>query len=38
MFTAGTDGETIQIDTLDFSTILAERADGTGVLRNVLPV
>jgi uncharacterized protein (TIGR03083 family) len=37
-FTAGTDGETITIDTLDFITILAERAEGTGVLRHTLPL
>jgi len=37
-YTAGTGGEVISIDTLAFITILAERAEGTGVLRNTLPL
>ncbi|HUC32778.1 MAG TPA: maleylpyruvate isomerase family mycothiol-dependent enzyme [Ilumatobacteraceae bacterium] len=37
-FTQGTDGEHVAIDTVDFMLILAERADGEGVLRNKLPL
>ena len=37
-FTSGAGGESIQIDTLGFMTILAERAEGTGVLRHTLPL
>lgn len=37
-YTAGRGGEEVSIDTLDFIAILAERAEGTGVLRNVLPL
>jgi len=37
-FTSGAGGESIQIDTLEFMTILAERAEGTGVLRHTLPL
>jgi uncharacterized protein (TIGR03083 family) len=37
-YTAGDGGEAIRIDTLDFLTILAERSEGTGVLRNTLPL
>lgn len=37
-FTSGTGGASIRIDTLDFMTILAERAEGTGVLRHTLPL
>jgi uncharacterized protein (TIGR03083 family) len=37
-FTSGSDGESIQIDTLEFMTILAERAEGTGLLQHTLPL
>ncbi len=37
-YIAGDGGEVIRIDTLDFITILAERAEGTGVLRHTLPL
>ncbi len=37
-FVAGHGGEEVSIDTLAFIAILAERAEGTGVLRNVLPL
>lgn len=37
-FTSGSGGESVQIDTLAFMTILAERAEGTGVLRHTLPL
>jgi uncharacterized protein (TIGR03083 family) len=37
-FTSGSGGESIQIDTLAFMTILAERAEGTGVLHHTLPL
>lgn len=37
-FTSGSGGESIEIDTLEFMTILAERAEGTGVLRHTLPL
>ena len=37
-YTAGGGGEVVCIDTLDFISILAERATGAGVLRNTLPL
>ena len=37
-YTAGEGGEVICIDTLDFVSILAGRAKGTGVLRHILPL
>jgi uncharacterized protein (TIGR03083 family) len=37
-YVAGAGGEVVSIDTLAFITILAERAEGTGVLRNTLPL
>ena len=37
-FTAGAGGEAVSIDTLDFITILAGRAEGDGLLRNTLPL
>jgi uncharacterized protein (TIGR03083 family) len=37
-YTAGTGGEAVTVDTLDFITILAERAEGPGVLRHKLPL
>ena len=37
-FTAGDGGEVVSIDTLEFITILAERAEGDGLLRNTLPL
>ncbi len=37
-FTSGSGGVSIRIDTLAFMAILAERAEGTGVLRNTLPL
>ena len=37
-FTSGSGGKSIQIDTLGFMTILAERSEGTGVLRHTLPL
>lgn len=37
-FTRGEGGETVQIDVVAFMTILAERAEGTGVLRHTLPL
>jgi len=37
-FTHGAGGEAVRIDTLEFMTILAERAEGTGVLRHTLPL
>jgi uncharacterized protein (TIGR03083 family) len=37
-YTADGGGEAITVDTLDFITILAERAEGPGVLRHKLPL
>ena len=37
-FTSGSGGETVQMDTLEFMTILAERAEGTGLLQHTLPL
>ncbi len=37
-FTSRSGGESIQIDTLEFMTIVAERSEGTGVLRHTLPL
>jgi len=37
-FTSGAGGEAVQIDVVAFMTILAERAEGTGVLRHTLPL
>lgn len=37
-FTSGVGAERIEIDTIDFMRILAERAEGTGVLRHTLPL
>ncbi len=37
-FTAGSGGEAVSIDTLDYITILAGRAAGDGLLRNTLPL
>ena len=37
-FTSGSGGESVRIDTLEFMMILAERAEGTGVLHHTLPL
>jgi uncharacterized protein (TIGR03083 family) len=37
-FVTGTDGERVEIDALEFVRTLAERVDGTGVLRHPLPL
>ncbi|MBL0204700.1 MAG: hypothetical protein IPQ14_10360 [Candidatus Microthrix sp.] len=37
-FTPGSGGESVRIDTLEFLVILAERAEGTGVLHHTLPL
>lgn len=37
-FVAGRGGEEVSIDTLAFIAVLAERAEGSGVLRNILPL
>lgn len=38
VFTRGDGGEAVQIDVVGFMTTLAERAEGTGVLRHTLPL
>lgn len=38
VYTRGTGGEAVTMDTIEFMTILAERAEGTGVLSNTLPL
>ena len=38
MFRAGTDGERVDIDAVEFARILAERGHGTGILRHPLPL
>ena len=37
-FVAGSGGEPVELDAVEFMTILAERAQGTGVLRHTLPL
>jgi hypothetical protein len=37
-FRAGTGGEHVEMDAIEFCRILAERGDGTGILRHTLPL